>query len=304
MAAIDVGSSATRVVVARPGPKGPIVLWRQRVPLRLGTEVFAHGSIGPASIKQLTAAFVDIAKKLNSLHVVAYRAVATSALRDAANSAQLLAEIAQASGIVVQIITGVEEAELMRRALLGASRRHGLLPPPADALLLDLGGGSLELMRADGSQVQSLPLGTVRLLGRFPRLLAPMSALDVVHLSEDFVRASRMYLGQPKPAPMALGTGGNIEAMAQGLPGELAHGVPTLSTHALLPAACSIGPLPLQARATSFGLAPGRADLLLPAVLIVHAVALIFGLSRFCVPGGGIRDALLDDLLQELTGTR
>jgi exopolyphosphatase/pppGpp-phosphohydrolase len=59
--------------------------------------------------------------------------------------------------------------------------------------------------------------------------------------------------------------------------------------------------LPLSVRAKSFGLHHGRADLLLPAVLIVHAVGTLFNLQDIVVPGAGIRDALLDHLCQELT---
>jgi exopolyphosphatase/guanosine-5'-triphosphate,3'-diphosphate pyrophosphatase len=301
IAAIDVGSSATRLVVAQIGPRGPLPIHRQRAPIRLGTEVFASGRIGEDSQRQLVQAFGDLAKRLRAHHVVAYRAVATSALRDAANGRQVLDAVHAHSGIRVRIISGDEEAELMRQALLGAVTRHGQPEPAADALLLDLGGGSLELMRADGQSAQSLPMGTVRLLGRYTSLQQPMSVHDVVHLSEHLVRDLAAHLGPVAPAPLALGTGGNVHAMAQGLPGGAPFGLPTLRVDALLPAACALGPLPLSVRAKSFGLHHGRADLLLPAVLIVHAVGTLFNLQDIVVPGAGIRDALLDHLCQELT---
>lgn len=304
VAAIDVGSSATRLVVARQGPRGqaPEALLRLRVPLRLGTEVFADGRIGPKSRAQLVQAFADIGQRLQAFGVTAYRAVATSALRDAVNGAEVLAEVARSTGIEVALISGEEEARLMRQALLGAHARHRQVPPPKDALLLDLGGGSLEVTRADGREARSLPLGTVRLLGQFPHLAQPMDTIDVVHMSEAFYRIVQNHVGAVSPAPMALGTGGNIEAMARGLPGERGAGMPSLQVEALLPAACSIGPLPQSTRARTFGLNPGRADLLLPAVLIVHAVALCYGVHAVGVPGGGIRDALLSELIEELEG--
>ena len=301
IAAIDVGSSATRLVVAHVGPRGPTPIYRQRAPIRLGTEVFAYGRIGEESQRLLVQAFVDLSKRLSAHQVVAYRAVATSALRDAANGQQVLEAVHAHSGIRVQLISGDEEAELMRQALLGAVTRHGEPEPASDTLLLDLGGGSLELMRADGSSVQSLPMGTVRLLGQYPALQKPMSAHDVVHLSERFVAELGAHLGPVAPAPLALGTGGNVDAMAQGLPGGRPGGLPSLHVDALLPAACALGPLPLSVRAKSFGLHHGRADLLLPAVLIVHAVGALFGVRDIMVPGAGIRDALLARLCQELT---
>ena len=301
IAAIDVGSSATRLVVARVTDRGPIPFYRYRVPLRLGTEVFAQGSIGPNSQRLLAQAFADLQQRMRAHHVVAYRAVATSALRDAANGQQVLDAVRAHSGVSVQLISGDEEAELMRQALLGAVTRHGEPEPDAQTLLLDLGGGSLELMRADGSNVRSLPLGTVRLLGQYPNLQGPMSAYDVVHLSEQFVQELASRIGPVTPAPLALGTGGNISAMALGLPGGTPGSLPTLQVDALLPAACALGALPLNVRAKAFGLHHGRADLLLPAVLIVHAVGSLFGLRDIVVPGAGIRDALLRHLCRELT---
>lgn len=302
VAAIDVGSSATRLVVARlGGPVGPVTLHRQRAPVRLGTEVFATGEIGQASITQLVNAFIDFAQKLQQHRVVAYRAVATSALREAKNGAEVILSIGERSGIDVQLITGDHEAALMRQALLGALPRHGHPVPPPSSLLMDLGGGSLELMRADGSEVRSLPMGTVRLLGQHPQLLHPMTAFDVITLSERFVAQLRAQVGIVAPAPLGLGTGGNIEAMAQWMPSAQSVRPPKLCVESLLPTACALGPRPLHVRAKSFGLHHGRADLLLPAVLIVHAVCTVFCLQDILVPGAGIRDALLAELGQELT---
>jgi exopolyphosphatase/guanosine-5'-triphosphate,3'-diphosphate pyrophosphatase len=303
IAAIDVGSSATRLVIAKKAPLGFTTLYRSRAPIRLGTEVFGDGAIGPESRAQLVAAFREIARRLKAYHVVRYCAVATSALRDARNGSEVLAHIEKNSGLAVRLISGEEEARLMHDALLAAMRRHHLPPPPHKALLLDLGGGSLELMRVDGSEARSLPLGTVRLLAQHPRLAGPMSAHDVVSMSERFSFTLREHVGTPPVAEMALGTGGNVEAMAQRMPAQSSSPLPNLSIDALLPAACALGPLSVPARARAYGLHHGRADLLLPALLIVHAVGRLFGLDRILVPGAGIRDALLEGLWEtgELT---
>jgi exopolyphosphatase/guanosine-5'-triphosphate,3'-diphosphate pyrophosphatase len=283
---------------------GLTTLYRSRAPVRLGTEVFAGGPIGAASTAQLVAAFCQMAERLQAFRVARYTAVATSALRDAANGPAVVDAIAQQSGIAVQIISGVQEAQLMRQALLRALQRYGIPPPPKAALLMDLGGGSLELMRADGSQASSLPMGTVRVLAQHPALLLPISPERLRVLADGFIAQLRHHATDLMPAPMALGTGGNVEAMAQWVPATptrvLPLGPPTLSVSGLLPAACALGPMTLAARAKAYGLHAARADLLLPALLIVHAVGQVYGLEAVRVPGAGIRDALLYRLSQQL----
>ena len=157
IAAVDVGSNAIRLIVVEVVAGGSRTLDEQRYALRLGSDVFACGRLSANTIAELQAIFSDIAARLARYGVTRYRAVATSALRDAQNASAVVEALRASSGVVLEVIDGNEEARLMRRALLRAVGE-----PPSGMLLIDLGGGSLELARGPLQRSVSLPFGTVR----------------------------------------------------------------------------------------------------------------------------------------------
>src|SRR5438105_4206919 len=162
-AALDVGSNALRLrVVDAGGPSGgaPPQLallppeasatpgWRDvlslRAPVRLGSEVFVSGRLAPASIGQACAALKEFREAMDGAKVVAYRATATSAVREASNGSTLVERARREAGIELAVIEGVEEARLIRLAVV---RRLAI--DESRALLVDVGGGSTELTLLD-----------------------------------------------------------------------------------------------------------------------------------------------------------
>src|SRR5579862_351229 len=173
-AAIDVGSNALRLRIVEasapersasqlallPGNASP---WEDvvsmRAPVRLGSEVFLTGKLAPATIGQACAALRDFRQAMDDAKVVAYRATATSAVREASNGATLVERARREAGIELEIIEGIEEARLIQ---LAVTRR--LRIDDKRTLLVDVGGGSTELTlldRGESSFSISLPLGTV-----------------------------------------------------------------------------------------------------------------------------------------------
>src|SRR5690606_15946577 len=112
----------------------------QRYPVCLGADVFSRGRVGKARETALLAAFRDMRERMGQKGVERYRAIGTAAMREAKNGNTLVEGIQRASGIRLEIIDGAEEAALARQALVRAVGRA-----PGDSVLLDLGGGTLEL---------------------------------------------------------------------------------------------------------------------------------------------------------------
>src|SRR6516225_3268130 len=165
-AAIDVGSNALRLrVVEASAPRAAAASgggdsaarsaqlarlaseeepWRDvatlRSPVRLGAEVFLSGRLAPASIGQACTALREFKAEMDRAKVDAYRAIATSAVREAKNGATLVERARREAGIELETIEGIEEARLIQ---LAVTRRV----PVGDkrALLVDVGGGSTEL---------------------------------------------------------------------------------------------------------------------------------------------------------------
>ena len=290
LAAIDVGSHAVRLSVVELTPVGAVThLEFQRWPIRLGSDAFAHGRIRRERVGMLTSTFESIARHLERLGVDAYRAVATAAMRDAANGAEIVARIRRATGMRVEIISGREEGRLSRDALVNAL---GAVPPAT--LLVDLGGGSLELHRARGRWGRSLPFGTVRLLERFPNLVRALERDEVETILAGIEKALRERLNHAS-APLAIGTGGNLNVLAGLVPASGGFH-PAIDVGALGSAVVRIAAIPPSERVGALGLRPDRADVLVPAALVVLALSRHFGLPAFVVPGTGLRETVLRSL--------
>ena len=161
LAVVDLGSNSVRLQVALVSADGTIaVIAEDRAAVRLGEQVFRTGRLSTDSISRTAVAlarFAKIAERAGAEHV---RAVATSAVREASNRAQLIRTVRAHSGIRLEVISGAEEARLVcLGVLLGTAPRER-------NLLLDIGGGSTEIISASGDEPQaafSLSLGSVRL---------------------------------------------------------------------------------------------------------------------------------------------
>jgi len=164
-AAVDCGTNSVRLLVSRL-VDGRLVEVDRRLHLtRLGQGVDATGRFHPDALARTFAAMADFGEELDSLGVAHRRVVATSAARDAANSAEFFDGVRRRLGVEAEIIPGDEEARL---SFAGAvSALTGLAEP---VLVMDIGGGSTELVvGSDGvpSAAISLDVGSVRLRERF-----------------------------------------------------------------------------------------------------------------------------------------
>src|SRR2546422_10632734 len=163
VAAIDVGSNAIRLLIANANANGGHeTILSTREPVRLGQDVFTKGLISAHTIERTLQTFQGFKEKLDEHAVKHVKAVATSALREATNRDLLLKQIAKNTGIEISVIGGEEEARLIHLAAKETVNLKNKL-----ALLLDIGGGSVEVVLADDTTVlctESYAMGTVRLL--------------------------------------------------------------------------------------------------------------------------------------------
>jgi exopolyphosphatase/guanosine-5'-triphosphate,3'-diphosphate pyrophosphatase len=164
IAAIDVGSNAMRMIVGEVDDAWQVKSVENiRLPVRLGQDVFSKGHLEEKTIQQTEEAFLHFKHMAESFGIHHLRAVATSAAREARNSDLLVDRIFRASGIELEIISGEEEARLIHLAVV-----HELKLKDKRALLIDIGGGSVEVTISTGqtSFHGQLCMGTVRLLER------------------------------------------------------------------------------------------------------------------------------------------
>lgn len=166
VAVVDMGASAIRVVVAeaRPGEPARILEEASRGVL-LGKDTFTHGRVGTASIEATLKAMEGFRRIMDSYGVVRYRAVATSAVREASNRETFLDRIKLRTGIDVEVIDGSEENRLTYMAVREALRGHEALTS-GDTLLAEVGGGSADisfLRKGEPIYSGTYALGSIRM---------------------------------------------------------------------------------------------------------------------------------------------
>ena len=161
LAAIDIGTNSIRLLVAAPAPGGGLTALADRTEtVRLGTGIERTGRLDPERVRRAVATVAEFHRIARSHHAAPILVAATSAVRDAANGAELRRDIERLGGVTMAIIDGAREAEL---TFAGATMGRGLA---GTVLVGDLGGGSLELVEVAGGKVDggiSLPLGVLRL---------------------------------------------------------------------------------------------------------------------------------------------
>lgn len=300
VAAIDVGSNAIRYLAAEfltPGRYS--VLESERVPVRLGQDVFLTGRLTPRAMTGAAAALTSFRQQMEALEIRHYRAVTTSAVRESTNGKGFVRRVRRETGLVLETITGFEEARLVHLAV-----RCRLANLRGQFILADLGGGSVEVSLIDDSGIlwsESHTMGSVRLLeeltgagedrGRFRRLLSEY--ISTLHLP-----AATQHV---KPAGF-IATGGSIETLAKltgTLPGN--DGVSVVPLSALRSVIDTLARLSYRQRVEEFNLREDQADVILPAAVVYERLAVLSEAGEILVPHVGIKEGLVLDLMEVLS---
>jgi exopolyphosphatase / guanosine-5'-triphosphate,3'-diphosphate pyrophosphatase len=160
IAVIDIGSNSVRLVVYEGAVRSPTPLFNEKVLCGLGRSVASTGKLGADSVDRALAALGRFRAITRILGVKNVRAIATAAVREAADGREFIARGVRAAGTDIQVLSGEREAELAASGILMGFRQ-------ADGIAGDLGGGSLELIDIAGGksrEATTLPLGGLRLI--------------------------------------------------------------------------------------------------------------------------------------------
>lgn len=301
LAAIDIGSNAIRLIIARNIENHHYqVLHKYRAAVRLGADVFNKGKISKKSLTKATQTFKAFRRILVKHKISNYKAVATSALREATNRDQVIAHISKKSGLHIDIIDGLQEAQLIFSAV-----QNEINLAPYHVLLIDIGGGSVELtfaLKGRPIATKSFPLGTVRLLEQSKKRKLkeadiPFLLIESVAEIQNFIAANR---SPDTPLLYAIGTGGNLEAMGK-LKLQLLRKHPGtyLTIDELNRLIDRVRAVPLKQRPSKLKLRPDRADVIMPAMLLTKLLMLQTGVQKLVIPYVGLKDGLLSALVSE-----
>jgi exopolyphosphatase/guanosine-5'-triphosphate,3'-diphosphate pyrophosphatase len=284
-AAIDIGSNAARLQISSVLEDEGVVSFKRveyvRFALRLGHDVFIDGAISPESevrIFKLLQAY----KLLMELHEVQdYSICATSAMREASNSAEIITRIHKILDMKIQLIDGSREAELINDVVVQS------LHPKKNYLHIDVGGGSTELniySNREKLASRSFKIGSVRLL-------------EGTEKEGDWEKM-RNWISQQKGLISgeieAIGTGGNIAKLFN--LSKPATEDKSMTFDALFEMAAYVGSFSFEDRVNKLRLNTDRADVIVPAASIYLTAMELGGCKTILVPDLGLKDGILQML--------
>ena len=301
IAAIDCGTNSTRLLVA-DGQGRP--LERLMRITRLGQGVDATGRLAPEAIERCLAALREFRGVMDGLGVTRGRLTATSAARDAANGADFLAAAGEVTGLRPELLSGLEEGRL---SLAGAVADLDLGDGPF--LVLDIGGGSTELVAADGPDdpalaAVSLQLGCVRLSERFLTDDPPTGAELSAAAEEVATQLGSAVAAHPRyrETRRLVGLAGTVSTLAS-VHRQLAEYDRDLVHHTVL-TAVDVGHWCRELAADTAaqrlarpGMMPGRQDVIVGGALILDEVMSQLGFDECLVSEADILDGLVASLL-------
>jgi exopolyphosphatase/guanosine-5'-triphosphate,3'-diphosphate pyrophosphatase len=301
IAAIDVGSNAMRMVVGRIVYEGKVeAVENLRLPVRLGQDAFTDGMVSEETAQQAVDAFTRFRRVADDHKVEKIRAVATSAMREMTNGDLLIDRIARATGIKIEIISGEEEARLIHMAVAQAvnlKNKH--------VLLIDIGGGSVEVTLSQNGNIlstESYNMGTVRLLKKLSG--EKTSALPFHKLVREYAESARHRIDRElgsKKIDICVGTGGNIEEM-----GSLRQKLfkrdsdRAITLEELDKLVETLSRMKVEERMRRLKLKPDRADVILPASIVLQMIAHEAKIKEVTIPNVGLKDGVLWDMAYSL----
>jgi exopolyphosphatase / guanosine-5'-triphosphate,3'-diphosphate pyrophosphatase len=304
LAAIDAGSNAIRLVIARAtSPKDIEILDNERASVRLGHNAFTRRVISGATISRAARAFRQFRDRMDQYNVGAYRAVATAAAREARNYRRLMDRIRRKAGIELEVIGAEEEARLVCSAVEWAV---GDRVQPR--LIFDLGGGSLELNFYQRGVLEhriGLPLGTIRLMETYS-IEGAIDEDDANRLRHHILSLLRSAMPSPPrlSRSLAVACGGNAEALVRIAQGPPIERIPTINTRLLRDQTWRMLGLDIPGRMRVFRLRKDRAEVIGIAAIIFNTLAKWLDLRTMLVPGVGVREGILLDLVAEQYSVR
>lgn len=283
-AAVDIGSNAVRLLIKSVIVNNTTTKFKKislvRVPLRLGEDVFSKGKISVKKIKKLQKTLKAF-KILMEIHrVFMFKVVATSAMREAKNSAKIIDEIYRKFNIEIDIISGKKEALIIANVFLNTS-----INSTDNYLYVDVGGGSTELNIISENKIvksKSFKIGTVRSLNNNTKI-------EDLNVFADWIERNSKIYNNIK----VIGSGGNaskILKISKKSPNEI------ISYEELKDIKTLINSLSFEQRVFNLQLNVDRADVIIPAVNI-YLKSLEYSKSKkFIVPRIGLADGVIQQI--------
>jgi exopolyphosphatase / guanosine-5'-triphosphate,3'-diphosphate pyrophosphatase len=303
IAVVDMGASAIRLTVAEGASEGPLHLLEEvSRGVLLGKDTFTHGRLGAATMDATLKALEGFRRIMDTYGVIRYRAVATSAVREASNADAFLDRVRLRTGLEVEVIDGSEENRLTYLAVRERLAQHPALVE-GDALLVEVGGGSADIsFLRKGQPINSgtYPLGSIRMrqsLGSWQGSHEQGTRLLVrqIHNVVDDIRREMPL----REARHVIALGGDVRFAAAQIVGDLPSGeMPVFDRDVFIRFVDSLVGYDTEQLVEKYRLPQSDAETLVPALLAYRELLVETAADRVTVPDASLRMGLLLDLVR------
>jgi exopolyphosphatase / guanosine-5'-triphosphate,3'-diphosphate pyrophosphatase len=288
LASIDIGSNAVRLLFANAYEhEGHSLVEKAtliRIPVRLGMDVFRDKKIGKEKIKHLIKTLKAFKLLIDVYQPVRYCAYATAAMREAKNQEYVIKKIKEKTGIKVEIIDGIEEANIIKElnnTIIDEKQRI--------KMYIDVGGGSTDISFLENNKIKSsksFNIGTVRMLENMTE-------------ETEWIRLKEWLYGfrQDYGKIFCIGTGGNINKIGKMYANPMDN---ILSYDKLLESYNYFNSYSLDDRINRLGLRPDRADVIIPALKIYLTIMEHSKIKSIYIPRIGLADGLIYKMYREI----
>jgi exopolyphosphatase / guanosine-5'-triphosphate,3'-diphosphate pyrophosphatase len=299
VAAIDVGTNSTRLLVAEEQAGGFRSIDRRMTITRLGQGVESRRRLAPDALERTLRTIADYAAACGEYGVERLRVTGTSAVRDAHNRAAFFAGVRKLTGADPELLTGDQEARTTFLGTLSDISEEGLV------VVVDIGGGSTELIAGvrEPDRLVSLDIGCVRMYEKHLHSDPPAEyELKALRAEVEGVLAVARAELAVSPGFRLIGVAGTITQLAT-LKAGLPVYDPEVTHHAVLThgdvrrLARRLESLPYEKRARVKGLERGRVDVIVAGAEILLAVMETFDAPEVLVSEKDILDGLILELL-------
>ena len=304
LAAIDIGTNTTRLLIGRVKRNGIEKIYSERIVTRLGEGISKNGLLKKETITKSIAVLKKFSSVISQHRVSNVSAIATSAMREAKNRDEFLKKAKKEAGLKIEVISGKEEA---KKTALGMMAGIKL---PKTALMVDIGGGSTELIfirRRNPELVRSLNLGVVYLADKYMKNDPPLEK-DLTQMGNFISRKILSAAGSFKKLfsedTVFIGTAGTVTALAAMAQHLLKFEHSKIHNFRLTIKKArdiysKISTITAKERIKYHSFEPERLDIIVPGTLILLKLMEVFGFQKIIVSDYGLREGILIDLYRK-----
>jgi len=300
-AIIDLGTNTCNLLIAESSGEEYNILHQSKHLVRLGDDKIREDEISNEATQRTINAFQHHKQIIDRFQPETIRVVATSAVRTAANKIEFLETLAESSGWLVKVITGEKEAELIFKGVMLAFQE---LKQPS--LILDIGGGSNELIIAEGTATiwkESQPTGMARIINQFS-LSDPISKEEITTLQNHFSKFHQAAIENCRTENVVtlVGCSGAFDTIADMIdgvnPGEKARKTQKITLDSFYDVYHTLLKSTREERLAMKGMDFVRVDLIVPAVIFIEYLISQTGITQIIQTDFALREGVFYDLMK------